>query len=216
MFRTISALLAAASMSALGGAAAAQDGGYRFYAHVGPGQLAPDEDATISAGGSVIPGGNVSIDSSLTAAVELGYFVTPQFAVSVTGGLPPKEDVNGAGSLAPIGKLGELYYGPAALTGHYHFNQFGRFQPYLGGGLAVMYVFGDDDAAATNLEVENAAGPAVQVGVNYVISDRVGVFADYKKAWFDTEATGNLGPAPFVADIQVDPSFLHAGVSFRF
>ena len=215
MYRTISALLAVAALGAAGGAAA-QDSGYRFYAHVGPGQLAPDEDATIKAGGATIPGGNVSIDSSLTAAVELGYFVTPQIAVSITGGLPPTEDINGAGSLAPVGKLGELKYGPAALTAHYHFNGMGPFQPYVGAGVAVMYVFGDDDAAATNLEVENAMGPAVQVGANYMLGDRVGLFVDYKKAWFDTEATGNLGPAPFVADIQVDPSFFHAGVSFRF
>lgn len=215
MYRTISALFAAAALGAAG-SAAAQDGGYRFFVHAGPGQLAPDEEAEIKAGGSVIPGGNVSIDSSLTAAVEVGYFVTPEIALSITGGLPPTEDVNGIGSLAPVGKLGELKYGPAAVTAHYHFTQFGRFRPYVGGGLAVMYVFGDDDAAATNLEVENAAGPAVQVGAEYMISDRVGVFADYKKAWFDTEATGNLGPAPFTADIQVNPSFLHAGVSFRF
>ena len=214
MYRTISAIAAIVALGAAG-EAAAQDAG-RFYVQVGPGQLAPDEDAEIKAGGAPFAGANVSIDSSLTAAIELGYMVTPQFGVSVTGGLPPTEDVNGAGTLAGAGRLGELNYGPAALTGHYHFSQFGPFQPYVGGGLAVMYVFSAEDGSATNLEVENAVGPAVQVGANYMLSERVGVFVDYKKAFFDTESTGLLGPVPFVADIQVDPSFLHAGVSFRF
>jgi outer membrane protein len=79
-----------------------------------------------------------------------------------------------------------------------------------------MYVFGDDDAAATNLEVENAAGPALQVGAEYMLNERFGLFIDYKKAWFDTEGSGNLGAVPFTADIQVNPAFLHAGVSIRF
>ena len=211
-----SALALCASI-ALGGAAtdaAAQDG--RWYVHVGPGQLAPDEDAEIEAGGAPFAGANVSIDSSITAAVEIGRFVTPDIAVSLTGGLPPTEDVNGAGSLAFAGKLGELQYGPGAVTAHYHFNRAGRFQPYVGAGFALMVVFKDDDGAATNLEVENAAGPAVQVGADMMFNDRVGVFVDYKKAFFSTEGTGNLGPAPFVADIQVNPSFLHAGLSVRF
>jgi len=207
---SLSGLLAAA----FAGAAQAQDS--RYYVHVGPGQLAPDEDAVIFAGGSAIPGANVSMDSSVTGAVELGWRATPELAVSITGGIPPREDVRATGSLAAFGKLGELQYGPAALTAHYHFNRFGAFQPYVGGGVAVMFVFADDDAAATNLEVDNAAGGAVQVGADWMLNDRWGLFVDYKKAWFDTSASGNLGGGPFEAEIQVDPSFLHAGATYRF
>jgi outer membrane protein len=212
MFRTTLAAFAIAALGA--GSAAAQDG--RFFAHVGPGQLAPDEDAVISTPAGVFPGANVSLDSSLTAAVEVGYFFSPTVSVSITGGLPPTEDVMGAGSLAAAGKLGELNYGPAAVMAQYRFAPMGAFQPYVGAGVAVMYVFGDDDAAATNLEVENAAGPALQVGAEYMLNERFGLFIDYKKAWFDTEGSGNLGAVPFTADIQVNPAFLHAGVAFRF
>ena len=209
--RTLAAALVSA---ALAGAAQAQDS--RYYLHVGPGQLAPDEDAVVFAGGSAIPGGNVAMDSSLTAAAEFGVRLSPEFAVSLTGGLPPREDVRATGSLAPFGKLGELEYGPAALTAHYHFTRFGAFQPYFGGGVAVMFVFADDDGAAANLEVDNAAGGAVQVGADWMLNERWGLLVDYKKAWFDTSASGSLGGAPFEADIRVDPSFLHAGATVRF
>jgi len=214
MFKPVIALAAAALLSSAASAALAQDA--RYFVHVGPGQLAPDEDAVMSAGGGTVPGANVSMDDSLTAAVEVGYMVTPQFSVSLTGGLPPTEDVMATGTIAPYGKLGELQYGPAALMGQYRFNQFGAFQPYVGGGVAVMFVFKDDDAAATNLEVDNAAGPAVQVGAEWMLNDRFGLFVDYKKAWFDTSASGNLGALPFTADIQVDPAFLHGGLAIRF
>ncbi|MBW3617079.1 MAG: outer membrane beta-barrel protein [Proteobacteria bacterium] len=214
MSRSILAFCATILFGAVATAAAAQDG--RWYLHLGPGQLSPDESAEIEAGGAPFAGADVSIDSSITAAVEIGRFVTPEIAVSLTGGLPPTEDVNGAGALAFAGKLGELQYGPGALTAHYHFNRQGRIQPYVGVGVALMVVFKDDDAAATDLEVENAAGPAVQLGADLMFNDRFGAFIDYKKAFFDTEATGRLGPAPFTADIQVDPAFLHAGLSVRF
>lgn len=214
MLRSALALCVFAALGVGATSAAAQDSGW--YLHVGPGQLAPDESATIQAGGAPFPGADVSIDSSITAAVEIGRFFTPNIAGSLIVGLPPTEDVNGAGTLAAAGKLGELQYGPGALTAHYHFNREGRFQPYIGGGVALMVVFKDDDGAATNLEVDNAVGPAVQVGADLMFNDRFGAFVDYKKAFFDTESSGNLGAIPFTADIQVDPSFLHTGLSVRF
>ena len=214
MSRSVLALCAFLALGAASTGAAAQDS--RWFVHLGPGQLAPDEGAEIQAAGAPFPGADVSIDSSITVAVEIGRFVTPNIAVSLTGGLPPTDDVTGAGSLAFAGKLGELQYCPGAVTAQYHFNRAGRFQPYVGAGVALMVVFKDDDAGATNLEVENAAGPAVQVGADMMFNERFGVFVDYKKAFFDTEATGNLGITPFTADIQVNPSFVHAGLSVRF
>ncbi|MDP8916566.1 MAG: outer membrane beta-barrel protein [Pseudomonadota bacterium] len=218
MFRPALALLAAAGFAAAGADAAAQD--RRWFLHAGPGYLAPDESAEIQAGGAPFPGADVSIDSSLTAAVEIGRFFTPNISASVTFGLPPREDINGAGTLAPFGKLGELHYGPAALTAQYHLNPTGQFNPYVGAGVALQYNFADDDAAAVDLEVENAGGPAIQAGVQMMFNERFGAFVDYKKAFYDTEASGRLltpmGPVPFTADVQVDPSFLHGGIVFRF
>lgn len=219
MLRTALVVAAAAVVYAADApSAAAQD--YRWFLQAGPGYLAPDEDAEIQAGGAPFPGANVSIDSSLTAAIEIGRFFTPAVSASLTFGLPPREDLNGAGVLAPFGKLGELHYGPAALTAQYHFNPGGQFDPYVGAGVAVQYNFADDDAAAVDLEVENAGGPAVQVGATLMFNDRFGAFVDYKKAFYDTEASGRLltpmGPAPFTADVQVNPSFLHGGLVYRF
>lgn len=219
MFRTALAVSAAAvAFAAAAPSAAAQD--YRWFLHAGPGYLAPDESAEIEAGGAPFPGADVSIDSSLTAAVEIGRFFTPAISGSLTFGLPPREDVNGAGSLAAFGKLGELHYGPAAVMGQYHFNPRSQLDVYVGAGFALQYNFADDDGAAVDLEVENAGGPAVQVGAEMMFNDRWGAFVDYKKAFYDTEATGSLltpmGPVPFKADVQVDPSFLHGGLIYRF
>ena len=219
MSRTISALVAAAALALTATAASAQVDP-RWFVRVGPALVDLDEEATMTAGGAPVPGANISVESELTVAVEVGYFVTPNIAVSFTGGFPPTFEVEAAGSLQGLGRVGDIKGGPAAVTAHYHFNRAGRFQPYVGAGLAFLYVFETEDGALTNLEVENTAGPAIQIGANYMVGERWGVFGDFKKAWFSTETTGTLltpmGPAPVVADAQLDPAVLNAGVIWRF
>ena len=214
MSRTLLALVAAAALSAAASAASAQDS--RWFVRLGPAIVDLDEKATMYAAGTLVPGADVSIEPETTLAVEVGYFVTPNIAVSFTGGYPPTFEVESAGTLTGLGRDGDILGGPAAVTAHYHFNRQGRLQPYLGAGMAFMYVFDTTDGVVTDVEVDNAAGPAVQAGVNYDVNARWGAFVDYKKAWFTTEARGFLGGAPIRADIQLDPAVWNAGVFWRF
>lgn len=217
MFRNLSIAAGVAALSLIGSAAAAQvQPDRRFYLHVGPAQLDLDESAVMTAGGQPVPGGDISIEPQITAVFELGYFIRPNVAVSFTGGVPPKAEIEAAGSLEGLGKLGEITYGPAAVTAHYHFNPEGRLRPYAGGGVSFMYVFDEEDGLLTDLNVENTIGLAVQAGAEYMFTDRLGAFVDYKKAFFSSESTGNLGGAPIQADVQLDPAVVHAGLSFRF
>jgi outer membrane protein len=214
MFRLRLALLAATAMTAIGAAASAQES--RWYVHMGPAQMALDEAATMTAGGQPIPGADISIDPQLTVALELGYFVTPHIAVSFTGGVPPDAQIEAAGTLAGAGRIGEINYGPATLTAHYHLGRGERFSPYIGGGVAYMYVFDTTDGLLAGLEVDNTVGLAFQAGADLALNEKWGLFIDYKKAFLQTESRGSLGGAPVVADTQVDPSVLHGGLSFRF
>ncbi len=187
-----------------------------FFAHIGPAGLILDESAEIHAAGHRIPGGDISVKSHLTFAVEAGYFVTPNVAVSFTGGLPPNVKVEAAGTMDGMGRVGATTYGPMTLTAHYHFTGLGRLQPYAGVGAAFMYVFDEKDGLMSSLKLDHAIGIAFQVGADYMITDRWGIFVDVKKAILRTEATGFLGPAPIRADIKLDPLVLHTGVTVRF
>lgn len=188
----------------------------RFFLHIGPAGLVLDEDADIYAAGSLVPGGTIKIKSHLTFAVEAGYYLTPNIAVSFTGGLPPNVKIEAAGTMNGMGRVGATTYGPTTATIHYHFTHLGRFQPYIGAGPAFMYVFDQNDGIMSKLRVDNTVGFAVQAGANYMFTDNWGVFVDVKKAILRTEATGYLGPAPIKADIKLDPLVLHTGVTFRF
>jgi outer membrane protein len=215
MSRIFSALLAAAFVAAAGTGASAQVQP-QWYVRTGPAVVTTDEKAELYAAGTLVPGADVSIENETTVAVEVGRFVTRNIALSLTGGFPPTFEVESAGSLSGLGRDGEIVGGPAALTAHYHLNRGGRFQPYAGAGVALMYVFDTKDGVVTEVEVDSAFGPAVQVGADYMFTSRWGAFADYKKAWISTEARGFLGGGPIRADIQLDPAVFNAGVTLAF
>jgi outer membrane protein len=208
------AALAALAVAALGSTAHAQE--TKWFVHGGPALVSPHEKAKITAGGSPLAGGDVSIPSRWTVEGELGYFVTPNIAVAVAAGAPPTFDVNMAGSLAGLGKAGTMTGGPAGLLVQYHFNRTGRIQPYVGAGASFLVVFDTDDGLMTNLKAKSAVGTALQVGADVMINDRVGVFLDVKKAWVGTIATGTMGPAPVRAKVNVDPIVTNFGVTYHF
>jgi outer membrane protein len=188
-----------------------------LYLHIGPAALAYDESATMEMPvGTPFPGAGISVKWDATIAAEIGYFVTPNFAISFTGGFPPTATVVGGGTAAALGTMGHATYGPSTLTAHYHFTQFGSVQPYVGGGLVMSYVFSEKDGAVSRLNVENSFGWAIQAGVDVMINANWGLFVDVKKAFLKTDATGFIGATPIKAEITLDPTVYHAGLTYRF
>jgi outer membrane protein len=209
------AALAALALAAVATTARAEDAS-RWFAHLGPAQVAPHESAKMTAGGAAVPGGTVSIPSEWTVEGELGYFVTPNIAIAVAVGVPPTFTVNAAGSLAAVGKAGEMTGGPAGVLLQYHFNRQGRIQPYVGAGASFLVVFDTKDGAMTNLKAKSAIGTALQAGADLMINDRWGAFIDVKKAYVGTVATGAMFGAPVRAKVTVDPLVSSFGLTYRF
>ena len=185
------------------------------FLHFGPGALMFSAGATVKLAGTVIPGGTVKIDPNGTLITELGYR-WGKFGLSITGGFPPLATVSGAGSLSSLKTLGRIRYGPTVVTAHYHFTQFARFQPYLGGGPVFLLVFANKDGAIQHLDVHGHVGAAVQAGAEYALSDRWFLFGDAKKAWLRTTAAAELQSAPVQARIRLDPVVVASGLSCRF
>lgn len=211
--------LGLAGVAALGlaGAARAQDAdASRWFVHVGPADVILQPKVSLTAGGQAVPGAAVTIPSQWTVEGEIGYFLTKDIAVAFAGGYPPTLTFNGSGSLAALGKAGQAVAGPAAVNLSYHFNRGGTIQPYVGAGMAFMIVWSTKDAALTNVKVDDAVGPEVQAGADLMIDKHWGAFVDYKRAWLQTTATGMLGPAPVSSKIDLNPTVVNAGVTYRF
>ena len=145
--------------------------GPSFYVHAGVGNIILSERAAMHAFGHRMADATIQVDPQITAVLEIGYFLTPNIAISLTGGIPPEIDIRGDGAIGSLGTLGTAVYGPATLTAHYHFRDFGRIQPYFGGGLAVMKVFDTEDDVLSKLEIDDTFGPAVQAGVDIMLGE---------------------------------------------
>jgi outer membrane protein len=188
----------------------------RFFVRAGVSGLLLNESASVRALGSRIPGATINIEPQVTASLEVGYFFSPNFAIEVTGGAPPKARIDGAGSIGTVGRLGSIIYGPTTATLQYHFLGLGRLQPYVGVGPAALFVFSEKDGAARNLKVDPAAGVVGQIGANYMLDAHWGVFGDVKAAWLGTKARGYLGGVPIKANVRLDPVVVSTGLIYKF
>jgi outer membrane protein len=188
----------------------------QFFVRAGVTGLILNESASVRALGSRIPGATITIEPQVTASLEVGYFISPNFAIEVTGGAPLKARIDGAGSIGTVGRLGSIIYGPTTATVQYHFLGLGRLQPYVGIGPAAMFVFSEKDGAARNLKLDSSAGVVGQIGANYMLDAHWGVFGDVKAAWLGTQARGYLGAVPIKANVRLDPVVLSTGLLYKF
>jgi outer membrane protein len=198
--------------------ATAQDRG-RFFIRGGPAYANFDASAHVSVAGAAVPGGDVSVHSNTGGELEAGYALTPNWQVTLAIGIPLKARFFGTGTLGAAGKLGEATYGPAVLGVLYVPFTESNFQPYIGGGINYTVIFSTHDDALSNLEVDNAAGVALQFGGEYDVSRQWAWFFDIKKIWLKTDADGVIttpaGSQPASARVTLDPVILNAGLSLH-
>lgn len=191
-----------------------------WFVRLGAAHIGFDESADVTVGGALVPGGNATVKDNRGIALEGGYFFSPTLSVSLAGGLPLTTTLKGAGSLASAGVLGDVKYGPAVLSGRYHFDTDSRWRPYLGAGVSYALIFSSEDRLLKNFDVDAAWGPALVAGVDYAVDDHWGAYLDVKKVWLDTDAHFDLptpgGPAPGSARVTLNPLIVSAGVSYRF
>ncbi|WP_340587492.1 OmpW/AlkL family protein [Erythrobacter alti] len=174
------------------------------------------DELDLSVGGAPFPNAGLSTFEHQTISAQFGYFVTDHVAVNATVGFPPTIDIYGAGSIGPLPQLGEVTYGPSALTVQFHPVTTGRVRPYVGAGLSYMFVFGTEDGAFEDLEVTEDLGWAFEAGVDMLVNDQVGVFLDLKKTLLRPTAMGTFQGMEVVGESRLDPWAISTGVSLSF
>jgi outer membrane protein len=176
-----------------------------------------DSSARVFVGGQQVPGASAHISNNVTITLDIGYDITKDIALSLMLGVPAKPTVTGEGTLAPLGELGKVRFGPAVLSGYYRWPALGGIRPYTGLGAAYAVVFQNFDAAVTQLKVHNGWGFVLQGGVEYKLTDRFDLFVDYKKIWISLDADGLLnGATSATARAKLDPTLVSAGLKFHF
>ncbi|WP_230290961.1 OmpW family protein [Croceicoccus sp. Ery5] len=188
----------------------------RWLLHVDIANVFTNESADVAVGGARVPDGSVSMADNPTITFDASYFVTPNFAVNVYAGYPPRAHIKGAGSLAAFGTLANANYGPLTVSGEYHFSDLGAFKPYIGVGVTYAVFLNVDDAALSNVDVDNAFGPAFKLGLDYDISERWTVHGYVQQVWLSTDVSATVGGAPAAANVTIDPTIVGVGLGYRF
>lgn len=198
------------------GEASSSETSRRWLVHVDAANVFTNESADVSVGGAPVPGGSVSMADNPTVTFDVSYFMTPNLAVNVYAGYPPRAHIKGAGSLAAAGTLASANYGPLTVSGEYHFSDFGAFRPYVGVGVTYAVFLNVDDAALSDVRVDNAFGPALKLGLDYDISEHWTLHGYVQQIWLSTDVSAKIGGAPASARVTIDPTVVGVGLGYRF
>lgn len=178
-------------------------------------------------------GGKASLDNSTQLGLNFAYMLTNHFGVELLAATPFKHDAKIKGTGAVDGKLGSVKHLPPTLSAvYYPMNGDSPFQPYVGVGVNYTWFFdesvsgdakaGNNDAGypMSNLKVKNSWGWAAQVGMDYMITDKLMVNGQVRYIDIDTNATvdadagGTLVHAK--VDLDIKPVVYMVGVGYKF
>ena len=119
----------------------------------------PDTDATVRAGGAVIPGADADVSTEVIPALTLDYYFTKNISAELFCCFA-KHSIDGKGTIANLGEIADTWIFPPALTLQYHFTGMGKWQPYVGMGVQYINFFdtgtGINRLGATEVTIDDA------------------------------------------------------------
>lgn len=211
----LAAALAAGLGLASGSVLAVQQGD--ILVRVGVAHVAPDADSdVIPTNGLTGAGAKVDVDSGTSLGLNFTYMATDNIGIQLLAAWPFKHDIEGAGAIAGIGKVGETKHLPPTVTAQWHFAPQSNIRPFVGVGVNYTTFFSEDATGAL-------AGQSLKLEDSWGLAGELGVDIDINQDWFvsgqvwymdiDTEATV-AGAVKF--DVQIDPWVYMIGVGTKF
>ena len=173
-----------------------------------------------------LPDTQADIKSSTRVGGGLTYMLTDHVAVDLPFAAPFKHEIDGAGSISGVGKIGEVKALPITLLGQYRFlDPDATWRPYLGAGLtyakfykgrstaALTALTGGSPADPTTLSVESKFAATFEVGARYAIDAHWFLDATLLHTFLKTRTTLSTGQT---LDTRLNPDTysLSAGYAF--
>ena len=157
-------------------------------------------------------GGKADIDNSLVPEVDFTYFFTDNIAAELIAAVTP-HDVTAKGTSLGDVDAGSAWLLPPTLTLQYHITGIEGVKPYVGAGVNYTVFFNEDGGALDPVSYDDGFGWALQAGVDIPVESNWYVNLDVKKIFLNTDAKFSGG---VVADVDIDPLLVGAGVGYRF
>lgn len=228
-------VLAAAVMAVAPAAQAFEAGD--FIVRAGVVHVAPDDSSeSITVGGAPLVAGadaQAAVDSNSQLGLRATYMFTNHFGLGVLGATPFKHNIKGGGDLPGDLKLGETKHLPPTVTLQYFpMNSSSALQPYVGVGVNYTTFFEEKTSAelnntlnfpASELELDDSVGVAVELGMDYMLSENFGLNAAIWWADINTDAkvkvldgAGNQLAETDEFEVEIDPMVYMVGFTYKF
>lgn len=192
-----------------------------------------------------LDGTEVGVDSNTQLGIRATYMVTNNLGIGVLGATPFKHNIVGKEGLAAAGTLGETKHLPPTVTLQYFpMPSNSKFQPYVGVGVNYTTFFEEKTNANLNgvlngvagsltdgalagaissseLELDDSVGVAVELGMDYMLSENFGLNAAVWWADINTDATvtayaGDVKAAEVTTEVEIDPMVYMVGFTYKF
>jgi outer membrane protein len=160
----------------------------------------------------------LEFDENAGYGVNFTHSFSPQVSLELTA-QKMSGDVQVSLDTPPITvNAGEINLMAYSATAQWHFAGTGKFDPYVGAGVA--YVTGDvdfiddpeDPDATSNSDLENETTWLANAGIAYRISNTLSIGADAKYITYEPKAEDDVTEDR----VDINPLVISAGVKFRF
>jgi outer membrane protein len=212
--------LTALALASIAPASAQEAGEVTVQASVARTKLVDQGDIFVN--GVQDPNAAYATREAYHSIVGVSWFPVDHVALDATLSTPATTNNIPAGSLAGTPNLGDDEFVIGTLGASLHPFK-GRVRPYAGGGWAFQFTSQERDALARDLNIPNTNGPYLNAGIKVGVTGRLDIFADVRKAWYTTGASGRLPLdatyttfANVTADAQLDPLTIQLGLGTRF
>jgi outer membrane protein len=128
------------------------------------------------------PGADAEVGDATTVLLTYEIEVKPNVGIEFVLGIPPKIKGTATGSVAFLGEVLTVRNVSPALVVNYHFGKAGdTVRPYIGLGLNYTHFTNIESRYGWDVEMRDSVGYVAQVGVDYALGQKTGLFASVAK-----------------------------------
>ena len=182
----------------------------------------PKEDSSrVKVGGVAQAGTAATLNSDTQLGLNLAYMLSDNWAVEVLAATPFEHDIGtkGLGGM----ELGSTKHLPPTVSVlYYPMASSSAFQPYAGLGINYTWMFDDklsseaEAAGFSGLDLDDSWGLAAQLGMDYMLSDKVMLNAQIRYIDIETTGTTYAGASKVSVDVDIDPLVYMVGLGYKF